>query len=101
MHGVERTSASEIVCTARANWGSKEKFRAPRGLGPSQLFFYPPKVQILYNSLVMKYFQSQEILTTTHPPPGRKVFDDEWICPPRNYCIFFCPPPVQVWEALP
>ena len=48
----------------------------------------------------MKYFQSQEILTTT-PPPGRKIFDDEWICPPRNYSMFFCPPPVQVWEALP
>ena len=25
----------------------------------------------------MKYFQS----------PGRKIFDDEWICPPRNYSI--------------
>ena len=39
MHGVERTSASAILCTARAHWGSKEKFRAPRGLGPSNSFF--------------------------------------------------------------
>ena len=68
--------------------GEQRKISRSARVRSLQLFFYPPKVQILYNSLVMKYFQSQEILTTT-PPPGRKIFDDVWICPPRNYSTFF------------
>ena len=57
MHGVERTSASAILCTARAHWGSKEKQSTTHGrnLGSNSttgyyasfLAFFPPKINFI------------------------------------------------------
>ena len=58
-------------CAQQEPIGEQKKISRSARVRSLQLFFYPPKVKILYNSLVMKYFQSQEILTTTPPPVAK------------------------------